>query len=95
MPDVIHKVLSLLSPRERRSAYLLLGMILIMAFLDVVGVDPLPAVRVAPLGRQRPELVRLLVLGVLLEDLLDRALGGAVAVERDLVEGAAQEGLDL
>ena len=38
MTDVVRKVLSLLSPRERRNAYLLLGMILIMAFLDVVGI---------------------------------------------------------
>ncbi len=32
------KLLALLSPAERRRAYLLLGMILVMAFLDVVGV---------------------------------------------------------
>ncbi len=38
MPELIHKVLALLSPRERRQAYLLLGMILVMAFLDMVGV---------------------------------------------------------
>lgn len=38
MPEVVRKVLALLSPQERRQAYLLLGMILIMAFLDVVGI---------------------------------------------------------
>jgi ATP-binding cassette, subfamily B, bacterial PglK len=38
MPDLIRKILALLSPAERRRAYLLLGMILIMAFLDMVGV---------------------------------------------------------
>ncbi len=35
---MIAKILDLLSPQERRRAYLLLGMILIMALLDVVGV---------------------------------------------------------
>ncbi len=38
MLDVIRKVLALLSPKERKQAYLLLGMILVMAFLDVVGI---------------------------------------------------------
>ena len=38
MIDVIQKVLALLSPKERRQAYMLLGMILVMAFLDVVGI---------------------------------------------------------
>ena len=38
MFDVIRKVLALLSPSERRQAFLLLGMILVMALLDVVGI---------------------------------------------------------
>lgn len=38
MPEVIRKILALLSPQERRQAYLLLGMILVMAILDVVGI---------------------------------------------------------
>ncbi|MEM7280604.1 MAG: ABC transporter transmembrane domain-containing protein, partial [Pseudomonadota bacterium] len=38
MIDVIRKLLSLLSTRERRNAYLLLVMVLVMAFLDVVGI---------------------------------------------------------
>ena len=38
MPETIRKVLSLLSSQERRRAYLLLGMILVMAILDVVGI---------------------------------------------------------
>ena len=38
MLNLIHKILALLSPRERRQAYLLFGMILVMAFLDVVGI---------------------------------------------------------
>ncbi len=36
--EVIRKVLALLSPKERRHAYRLLGMVLVMAFLDVMGV---------------------------------------------------------
>jgi hypothetical protein len=35
---MITKILDLLSPQERRRAGLLLGMILVMALLDVVGV---------------------------------------------------------
>jgi ATP-binding cassette, subfamily B, bacterial PglK len=35
---MIKKILTLLTPKERRRAYLLLCMILVMAFLDVVGV---------------------------------------------------------
>lgn len=35
---VARKVLALLSPKERKHSYLLLGMILVMAFLDVVGI---------------------------------------------------------
>lgn len=38
MIQVIKKVLALLTDSERRSAYLLLGMILVMALLDVVGI---------------------------------------------------------
>lgn len=38
MPDVVKKILALLSTQERRQAYLLLGMILIMAILDVIGI---------------------------------------------------------
>ncbi|MDH5620427.1 MAG: ABC transporter ATP-binding protein, partial [Gammaproteobacteria bacterium] len=38
MSSVIGKVLSLLSPREKRQAYFLLGMILVMALLDVIGI---------------------------------------------------------
>ena len=38
MIDVVRKVLALLSPKERKEAYLLLVMILVMAFLDVVGI---------------------------------------------------------
>ena len=38
MSSVIRKVLALLSPRERRQAYFLLGMILVMALLDVIGI---------------------------------------------------------
>lgn len=38
MIDVIRKVIALLSPKERRQAYMLLGMILVMATLDVVGI---------------------------------------------------------
>lgn len=36
--NLLKKILALLSPPERRRAYGLLGMILVMAFLDVVGV---------------------------------------------------------
>jgi ABC-type multidrug transport system fused ATPase/permease subunit len=35
---LIRKVLDLLSPRERRQALLLLGLIIVMAFLDMIGV---------------------------------------------------------
>ena len=38
MLELILKVLALLSPKERRQAYLLCAMILVMAFLDVVGI---------------------------------------------------------
>ena len=51
MFDLIRKILALLSPRERRQAYLLFGMILVMAFLDVVGIAsimPFMAVLASP-----------------------------------------------
>lgn len=38
MFDVIRKLLTLLSKRERRNAYFLLVMVLVMAFLDVIGI---------------------------------------------------------
>lgn len=38
MFDVISKILALLSPKEKKQAYLILGMVLVMAFLDVVGI---------------------------------------------------------
>ena len=38
MSDVFRKVLALLSPKERKQAFLLLGMILVMALLDVIGI---------------------------------------------------------
>ena len=38
MLDVVRKVLALLSQRERKQAYMLLGIILVMAFLDVVEI---------------------------------------------------------
>ena len=38
MSDLIRKVLALFSPKERKRAYSLLGMVLVMAFLDVVGI---------------------------------------------------------
>ena len=48
---MITKILDLLSPQERRRAWLLLGMILVMAFLDMVGVAsimPFMAVLASP-----------------------------------------------
>jgi ATP-binding cassette, subfamily B, bacterial PglK len=36
--DTVNKILDLLTPHERRRAYLLLGMILVMALFDVIGV---------------------------------------------------------
>ena len=36
--QILKKLIFLLSPRERRSAFLLLGMILLMAILDMLGV---------------------------------------------------------
>ena len=38
MTDVFGKVIMMLTPTERRHAYVLLGMVLVMALLDVVGI---------------------------------------------------------
>ena len=38
MTEVYRKVLSLVTPSERRQAYILLGMVLVMALLDVIGI---------------------------------------------------------
>jgi hypothetical protein len=38
MTEVFRKVIMLLTPTERRYAYVLLGMVLVMALLDVIGI---------------------------------------------------------
>ena len=51
MIEVFRKVISLLTQSERRYAYLLLGMVLMMAFLDVIGIAsimPFMAVLASP-----------------------------------------------
>ena len=60
MADVIRKLLGLLSQRERRHAYFLFAMILVMAFLDVIGIAsimPFMAVLANPETVQSNELL--------------------------------------